>query len=257
MEQTEAQAIKILYLLGKEGVPAEKLRNKEARDLRFDVMVAKDDEVKAYGLMMKYNLPESKKDGTGELFKEGGLVPTAEQQRAKREVGIKGDIENAMRRIPRVVDAVAAVTIPDDNPLRDVNEAKPKPKAAVLITFLPDEKGAPPTTIEEVQHYVQATLPELRSTEVSVQLIPQNDAVGGGGGGATSGGPSSVGGCETTSTLGVQMCITSKSRFINLLLGTLVMAVVLAGLTVVSVLRALRYRKDLTRLTAQVAQLKK
>ena len=32
---------------------------------------------------------------------------------------------------------------------------------------------------------------------------------------------------------------------------------VLAGLAVVSVLRALRYRKDLTRLTAQVAQLKK
>ena len=35
------------------------------------------------------------------------------------------------------------------------------------------------------------------------------------------------------------------------------MAALLAGLVILSVLKAMRYRKDLTRLTAQVAQIRK
>ncbi len=70
--------------------------------------------------------PKTKADDTSAMFKEGGMIPTNEQQRAKREVGIRGDIVNALRAVPRVVDVQANVTIPEDSPLRDVNEAKPK-----------------------------------------------------------------------------------------------------------------------------------
>jgi|GEM_PF-2735150 type III secretion system YscJ/HrcJ family lipoprotein len=257
-EQTEGEAIRLLNLLGKEGVTAEKIRNKESRDIRFDVQVAKDDEARAYGVMVRFNLPETRKDGTGELFKEGGLVPTSEQQRAKREVGVKGDIENAMRRFPRVVEAVASVSIPEDNPLRDVNEAKPKPKAAVAIMYLNDEKGQPPISVEEVQRFVQAALPELRSTEVAVQLVPVSErAMAGGGGTSGATGAPLQNACEKTKSLGVDVCIGSEKSLRNMIVGAVIVAFVLAGLAVVSVLRALRYRKDLTRLTAQVAQLKK
>ena len=33
------------------------------------------------------------------MFKDGGMIPTPEQQRAKREIGIRGDIINSLRAI--------------------------------------------------------------------------------------------------------------------------------------------------------------
>lgn len=252
-QQTEAQAIRIMNLLTQEGIEVTKLKDEASRDLAFNLQVAKVDEAKAYSVLVRHNLPETKRDGTSEMFKEGGMIPTAEQQRAKREVGVAGDIVNSLRKVPRVVDASALVSIPEDNPLRDVNEAKPKPKASVMVSYLPDDKGQAPLTVEDVQRFVQASLPELRSTEVSVQLIAQSNA-----GAAAAGGMAlSANACEKTAVIGVDVCVDHKTRLFNILVGAILIAGVLATMSVLAVLRALRYRKDLTRLTAQVAQLKK
>lgn len=259
-QQTEGNANRILDLLNKEGITAAKIKDEKSRDLRFDISVPKDDEAKTYSIMVRYNLPETTRPGTQELFGEGGLIPTSEEQRAKREIGIGGDIVNSLRRIPRVVEASALVSIPDDNPLRDVNEAKPKPKAAVIVSFLPDEKGNSPISTEDIQKYVQASLPELRSTEVAVQLVPitdrsnqvgLSDLIPGVPGGGTM-----LNACEKTTVIGIDVCADAKKKMLTGLVFVVVGAGILAGLVMISVLRAMRYRKDLTRLTAQVAQLK-
>lgn len=257
-EQTEADANRILYLLSVEGIDALKIKDAESREVRFNIQVAKEDEVRTLGVLHKHNLPEEKKDGTSELFKEGGLIPTSAAERAKREVGVAGDIVNSLRSIPRIVSASALVSIPEDNPLRDVNEAKPKPKASVLVSYLPDEKNNPPLGVEDVQRFIQASLPELRSSEVSVQLIATGErmASAASAAGDAAGAVLGANACEKVRVIGIDVCNGHQGRLRNSLIGVVVVAGLLAGMVVLSVLRALRYRKDLTRLTAQVAQLK-
>ncbi len=261
--QEESEANKIKLLLEKEaGITAEKMKDEVSRDLRFNVAVPKDLAFTALAVLDRHNLPKSRQQGTAEMFGEGGLIPTNLQERAKREVGVTGDIANKLRQVPRVVDAAAFVSVPEDNPLRDINEAKPRPKASVFIGYLPDGEGRPPMTVEDVQELVQAALPEMRSAEVVVKMVATEKVSAGGTAGA-SGSPvvdpsaAFVNGCEKERVLGIEVCLGYKKKLLNSLWGAVLLAFVLSGMVLISVLRAMRYRKDLTRLTAQVAQLKK
>jgi len=259
-QQSERQANRILVLLAAAGVEgAEKVRDLESRDLAFNIVVPKEAGGSSLQVLEEYNLPETKRDGTSEMFKEGGMIPTNTQERAKREVGVAGDIVNSLRKVPRVVDASALVSIPEDNPLRDVNEAKPKPKASVLISYLPDADNRPPMGVDDVQKFVQASLPELKSAEVSVQMIPAKigGAVGASAplaGADPTGAPVSamVNGCEKARVMGIDVCAEHRKKLINGIIVMIALAGALSGMAVVAVFRALRYRRDLTRLTAQV-----
>jgi type III secretion protein J len=254
-QQVERNANRILVLLGQAGITAEKLKDEDSRDLRFNVIVPKAESQSALGILERHNLPESPLEGTSAMFKEGGMIPTNTQERAKREVGVSGDIINGLRRIDRVVEVSALVSIPEENPLRDVNEAKPKPKASVIITYLPDNDNAPPVTVANVQSFIQAALPELKSAEVFVQMIPVASA----GGNAASAGAavSVINGCENQKVIGIDVCAHHRNKLINAMFAVITMAALLAGLVILSVLKAMRYRKDLTRLTRQVAQIRK
>ena len=254
-QQVERNANRILVLLGNAGITAEKLKDEDSRDLKFNVVVPRDESQTALSILERYNLPEAPLEGTSAMFKEGGMIPTNTQERAKREVGVSGDIVNGLRRIDRVVDVSALVSIPEDNPLRDVNEAKPKPKASVIISYLPDSDNSPPVTVANIQSFVQAALPEMKSAEVSVQMIPVTPTGAVAGASGTAAGV--INGCENQKVIGIDVCSHHRNKLINAMFVVITMAALLAGLVILSVLKAMRYRKDLTRLTAQVAQIRK
>lgn len=257
-QQVERDANRILVLLEQAGIDAQKVRDEGSRELRFNVLVAGDEAASALAVLDRYRLPKEPKTGTAEALSGGGMIPTAEQERAKRIVGVEGDIVNSLREIPRVVDVQAAVSIPEDDPLRPETIERPRPKASVILMFIRDGSGAPPVSPEEVQRHVQAKLPEMKSSEVNVTLIPVGDPPPGGGDGGEDGTPAMAAmidpavGCPTKeSVLGIEVCQGQGRKVLNWVVGAFVVSGVMAVLAVVSVLRALRYRKDLTRLTAQ------
>lgn len=264
-QQVERAANRILVLLKNEGLDPSKLEDDKSRELRFNVIVPQDQFADALAVLEKHNLPETPEPDTAAMFQEGGLIPTTEQERAKRVVGVEGDIVNALRKVPRVVSVQAAVSIPEDNPLRDVNEARPRPKASVIVVYDPDEKNAPPLTSEDFQRFVQAKLPELRSTEVFVTLVRNPAAAkvaadGSGNGDLAMLAPAidPARGCmEKETVIGIVVCKGNRKKVINIILIAVIVAGLLAGLAVVAVLRAMRYRKDLTRLTAQFQNVRK
>jgi hypothetical protein len=108
-----------------------------------------------------------------------------------------------------------------------------------------------------VQRFVQASLPELKAGEVSVYMSPAElqGKAGGVGGGVPMIDP--MKGCmEKDVIIGIEVCAGSKKRVLNLMFGTAAVAVMLSGFVIFAVLRAMRYRKDLTRLTAQFQNVK-
>ncbi len=256
-QQVEREANRMLVLLMKSGVEAEKLKDEDARDLVFNILVPKEDAGNALAILEAADLPKTDRIDTAAMFEDSGLIPTTEQERAKRVVGVEGDIVNALRKVPRVISVEAAVSIPAEDPLRDVTEERPKPKASVIIIYKADSTGTPPMGPAEVQKFVQAKLPELRSASVNVLLIPSKKLGGGGGGGeagATGIAPivdPSRGCVDKERVIGIDVCKGNKSKVLRLVIVAGIVAIVLALLVVLAVLRAMGYRKDLTRLTAQ------
>ncbi|MEQ8279207.1 MAG: hypothetical protein RMA76_17380 [Deltaproteobacteria bacterium] len=258
-QQTERQANRIVKILKDRGVEAVKLKDEDSRELAFNVMVPETDSHGALSILSEFNLPDKPATESADLL-EGGMIPTPEQQLLKKQVAIRGDIINALRDLPRVVDVKAVVSIPIDNPLRDPTAEPPRPKASVIVVFQPDDAGAPPFTQEDVQRFAYAAVPEIKSGEVSVMLTPRsNESV------VKTRDPNNPNPpppnprthCKKESVIGITLCEGNKRKVINLLLGAIVVAGVLAGMAVIAVLRAMRYRKDLTRLTAQFQQHRK
>ncbi|MBI2373404.1 MAG: hypothetical protein HYV07_05340 [Deltaproteobacteria bacterium] len=249
----EFEANEILVVLEEAGVAAEKSRSIGSRELAFDVMVAKTDANAAYRVLREENLPRQKQQGLDKTLGEGGLIPTTEAELAKHKIGVQGDIVNKLRSLPGVIDVQAEVSIPKDDPLRDVNEAKERPKASVIIVYRPLGDNEVPLPVEAVQNFVQSSLPALKRSDVTVHMMPKvsaRRAVTNPDG--TPGALMPAGsGCEPTSFLNVEVCVSSKGKLRNLIFGSVVFSFVIAGLAVVATLRAMRYRKDLTRLTAQ------
>ena len=256
-QQEERDANHILVLLRKAGLDPRKEQDPASRELRFNILVSPNDAGEALSVLEGHNLPKTARPDTALMFSEGGMIPTTQQEQAKRVVGVEGDIVNALRQLPRVISAEAAVSIPEADPLRDINEESPKPKASVIVVYRPDESNAPPLTPEDVQKFVQAKLPELRSVGVNVLLIPStHDDHGGMGNGGNHGmgGPAidpGRGCVEKERVLSIDVCRGNRQKIIKLVLIAGIVAALLAALSVVAVLRAMRYRKDLTRLTAQ------
>lgn len=255
-QQVEREANKILVLLRQAGIEPTKMKDEESRELRFNVLVPQDQVASALSVLESNNLPKTDRPDTAAMFQESGMIPTTEQERAKRIVGVEGDIVNSLREVPRVVRVEAAVSIPPDDPLRDVTEERPKPKASVIVVYQPDATGTPPLAAEDVQKFVQAKLPEIRTTQVNVLLIPSTEAPSENGNGTagTVSGPviDPAKGCvEKERVIGIQVCKGNRRKVINLVIIAGIVAGLLAALAVVAVLRAMSYRKDLTRLTAQ------
>jgi len=260
-QQSEREANRIVKLLRDVGMDADKIKDPESREIRFNIVVPKDAAHEALRILEDHNLPETPKPDTAEIFREGGMIPTSEQERAKRVVGIEGDIVNGLRQLPRVVDVVAAVSIPQDDPLRDVNEEKPKPKISVMVVYQPEgPEGLPPITVEDVQKFVYAKVSDMKVPEVSVLLIPNRNTSKSEAGSVAGLAPAidpSKGCAEKERVVGIDVCLGNKKKVVNLIFGAVIVAGLLAGMAVVAVLRAMRYRKDLTRLTAQFQNVKK
>lgn len=254
-QQEEREANRILVLLRQSGIEPQKLKDEESRELRFNILVAQDKAADALAVLEAHDLPKTDRPDTAAMFQESGMIPTTEQERAKRVVGVEGDIVNALRKVPRVVSVEAAVSIPPDDPLRDVTEERPKPKASVIVVYQPDDSGTPPLSPDDVQKFVQAKLPELRSVGVNVLLIPSKEGVASNGDGVKAGVAPMIDpakGCpEKERVIGIEVCQGSRKKIINLVIASVIVAGLLAALAVVAVLRAMSYRKDLTRLTAQ------
>jgi type III secretory pathway lipoprotein EscJ len=173
--QAERDANRILLLLDNYGIAAEKVPDGDARHPAFDVRVPLDKKTQAYAVLDKFNLPRPPVVTTKDLVAETSLIPSAEQERARIELGLMGDIVASLLELPLITHAHAAVTLPKKEPLADMNERQPRPKASVVLQYDASEEQ-PPFSKELVQRFVQARLPEIGPDEVHVDMIQSPSA---------------------------------------------------------------------------------
>lgn len=240
--QDERSANKIIGLLyATAAIDADAIIREKSNPPAFDVSVSQTDHQRALAILEKYNLPADKKDDTcGLLIRSTELIPTPERQLAKTTCGISGDITNKLRAIDGVVEASVLLSIPAKTIELDLTVERPRPRASVIVTFLPNGDKEPPISQNEVASFAAAAVPELQLKDVFVRMIPATNEWAVQPGATT---------CVKTEIFGVAICAEDRSRLASLVLTAICVSGVFAALMLFAVLRALRYRRELTRLT--------
>jgi type III secretory pathway lipoprotein EscJ len=215
-----------------------------SREALFNVEISSTDVIAANHILPRHGLPHGHRPKVG----EPGLIPTASENHVRRVAAMEDALEEKLGVIPRIAQAKALVSLPgrDEFLAIEENVPVPKPKASVTIQFVPDAEGRPPLSEEEIRAIVASKVDGASIQDVHVKFIPLVDAPN----------PGTVQ-CPRTTMLGINLCAESKSAFLDLMLGVMALSALLATATVIVSLRAMRYSRDLTRLTAQMEKLKK
>jgi type III secretion protein J len=223
---SERQAIQIQVLLENADIEAVKVRDAKARKPTFSIEVPSGEAAKARRLLVARDLPRRESRGMSETFSaDPGLIPTAMQERARLIAALSGEVEKKLRMVPGVADAHVTVVLPEDDPLRDVDNPSERATASVVYRYLVKAKGEtkPPLEVGDCRSLVAASIPGLSPNDVVVVARAAIADVF-----------EEIKGDPTVSFLGVRVHPGSRGRFRAVVLGLLgVSALSLAGLGVV------------------------
>ena len=162
----EREANGILVVLDSKEIDARK-EKEEGRVVAWKVVVPSKYAAEARSILVDFELPKRKSVRLAEVFAEGGMIPTASEEKAKMLVGIQGEIEQKLKLIPGVLDVHAQVVIPNKEAVRDVNTARPQATASVVVVYEPIG-GKIPYAVEDIQKAVSASVEGMTPAMVTV-----------------------------------------------------------------------------------------
>ena len=131
---SERQANEVLVALDEEGVAATTARQ-EGTEVAWTVSVPRGEAGKAHRILAARQLPRARPQGLGEVFGQGGMVPTPVEERARWLHALSGELARSIEALDGVVEARVHLGLPAEDPLRP--GVRPAPRAAVLVKCRP------------------------------------------------------------------------------------------------------------------------
>ena len=166
---TEEDANEVMVLLAENGIKADKKTEVRQNVVSFVIEVRESDMVKARSLLVKHNLPRRKELGLTGVYKEKGLIPTPDEQKARFLLAIKGEIINSLERIPQIVDADVVLNIPTKDKFADAEtQRRQRPTASTIIKLKPDMPGVKAVTEAKIQQFVANAVEAMNPRDVTV-----------------------------------------------------------------------------------------
>jgi type III secretion protein J len=179
LSETEAREVAVaLYKGNVHSLVSKQPKGRGQDEQKWQVDVQGGDRtlVEAWRIMEENGLPRHREAGVEEVYKNGQLIATASEERAKFLLAMSGELSRSLKTIPGVVDARVHVAIPDANALVDPKD-KPKPKASVVLKYWssyqkPDEA--------ELKAFLSKAVEGLEDTNIKVYYAkletPHRDA---------------------------------------------------------------------------------
>ncbi|MBI1910166.1 MAG: hypothetical protein HYS22_08370 [Deltaproteobacteria bacterium] len=163
----EVDADEILVILQRNGIQAKKEKEISGQDVSWKIVVPANTIAEARKLLVQNNLPRRRELGLSGVYKEKGLVPTPDEQRARFLLALKGEIINSLRKIPGVVDSDVVLNIPTENEFSLMEGEKKRPTASVIVRTYPGEQAGI-LTEGKVQRFVANSIPNMDPNDVAV-----------------------------------------------------------------------------------------
>jgi type III secretion protein J len=165
---TEEEANEILVVLHQEGVRADKLKEVRQNEVFWTIQVDPKRVTDARRLLVEHNLPRKRELGLSGVYKEKGLIPTPDEQKARYLLALKGEIINSLLKIPDVLDADVVINIPSPEEFATVEAKEKRPTASVVIKAKPTLAAESALSESRIQQFVANTVENLNPRDVSV-----------------------------------------------------------------------------------------
>jgi len=130
----ERQANEVLVALDEGGVRGEK-RRAQGTEEGWIVTVPTGDTRGARRILSERELPRARTPGFGDVFGDGGMVPTPVEEHARYLHALSGELSRSLESLDGVVEARVHLGLPQDDPLRSGDRLPPR--AAVLLRCRP------------------------------------------------------------------------------------------------------------------------
>ena len=165
----EGDANEMLVLLNENNIRAHKKKEVRQNEVFYSIVVRPDDVPRARALLVQHNLPRQRQLGLTGVYKEKGLIPTPDEQKARFLMAIKGEIINSLVRIPDVIDADVVLNVPTVDEFADAELKKQKrPTASVVIKVKPIALTNQTVTEAKIQQFVANGVEGLNPRDVTV-----------------------------------------------------------------------------------------
>lgn len=245
---TEREANEVVVTLYNAGIHASKEAVKLQNEVFWNVNVSKKDLQEARRILLEQNVPTKYEPGLCGIYKEKQIVPTPDEQKARFLCGIKGDIINALKSIPEVVDASVVINMPTPEEFGRGEEKRPT--ASVVVKVKPDQYTDSQVTESKMQQFVANSVEKLNPRDVSVVIsyISQKGAPDKTGlilPGTTERPEAKGAHVETVRIAGISVSKESAGRLKVYLVLFFVILVVISAILVINVVRTTRTRQEM------------
>ncbi len=176
----EEDANEILVLLSENGIKATKRKEVRQNETFYAIEVREADMVRARSLLLSHNLPRRKELGLTGVYKEKGLIPTPDEQKARYLLALKGEIINSLRRIPQVIDADVVLNVPVKDEFASADaQHEQRPTASAVVRVKPDPSGLNAVTEAKIQQFVANSVEGMNPRDVAVMIsyLPSDEKV--------------------------------------------------------------------------------
>jgi type III secretion protein J len=163
----ESEAQEIVVVLQQYGLSPKKVKIGEGKEATFTVVVPTSQSGSANQILKKFELPRQTPKGLGEVFSEGGLIPTATEEKAKLLMALQGEIAHTLETVDGIASARVHIVLPERDPLAETQQSKPS--ASVFIKYRGEHL---PLTVEEIKQIVAHSVDGLDTSEVAVVMKP-------------------------------------------------------------------------------------
>ncbi|MBI2501299.1 MAG: hypothetical protein HYW02_07580 [Deltaproteobacteria bacterium] len=164
---TEIEVDEIMNLLHQNGIDAVKEKEVSGQEISWKVSVKAGQIHEARRFLVANNLPRRKELGLSGVYKEKGLIPTPDEQKARFLLALKGEIINSLEKIPGVVDVDVVLNVPSEDEFSELNGQQNRPTASVIVRIR-SESDSSDMTEGKIQRFVANAVPSLNPNDVTV-----------------------------------------------------------------------------------------
>lgn len=133
----------------------------------FRVIVPADDVGDALTTLRSEGLPRREQTGFEEVFGEGGLVPTATEERARYVSALGGELARSIESIEGVLESRVHIALPDTRRV-SLDDTPPSARASVLMKYRGESQ---PVTDDALKALIVGAVQSMATEDVSVVAV--------------------------------------------------------------------------------------
>lgn len=158
----------VMVVLAQNGIKPIKESIIKQQETTWTIKVKEEDEEFARALLVENRLPKKVHEGLQGVCKETSMIPTPAIEKCQKMLALKGEIINALTKLPGVVNADVVLNIPDKQEFHEIGVEPKRPTASVVVEMGGVQVQSSLLTESKIQHFVANTVTGMDPRDVAV-----------------------------------------------------------------------------------------